>query len=314
MSDPVIQARRVTRTFENGVVAVNNLDLTVERGAVYGLIGRNGSGKTTVLRLLLGLLKPDRGDIRLLGHDFWTAPRSVRSRVAYVPQGNQLHGWMSVRDLCRYVGHFHDQWEMSYAEHLAKHLELPWTRKVGELSNGEQRKVALMLAFAAKPEVLILDEPGAGFDVISRKNIIDLIIDTLSSNDAPTFLISSHMVNDLERVCSHVGIMDRGRIIKSAELEKLLTTIQRAQVVFQEAAPPDDFSVPGAINSRTEGPVVTATVHLVDERQLNSIREIPGARVNVFPLSLEEIFVELVSQSEPVEGPELAEAQTENLI
>ncbi len=173
MKDHVIQAIDLTKTFPGGTVAVSGLDLQIERGAIYGLMGRNGAGKTTALRLLMGLLRPDHGSARVLGEDLWKASRSVRARVGYVSQTEQLPSWMTLEELSRYASTFYDVWNVRLARELAGRWSLPQKRPVGRLSNGEQRKVAILLALAPQPDVLLLDEPAAGLDPFSRRELVD---------------------------------------------------------------------------------------------------------------------------------------------
>lgn len=305
MSDPAIEARDLSKTFPGGVVAVNGLDLAVPPGVVYGLIGRNGAGKTTALRMLMGLLRPNRGAARVLGTDLWTAPIETRARVAYVPQLQQLHAWMTPEELCHYASHFYGRWDMAYAHGLARRFDVPWDYQVGVMSGGERRKVSILLAFAARPDVLLLDEPAAGLDPIARRELIDELIEVLSRVEGCTVLFSTHIISDLERVAEHVGIMDRGRMVAAARLDELQSRTKRVQVIFEGAAPPPGFAVPGAIRSKAEGPVVTAVVRLASDAQLDEVRRLPGVRVNVFPLGLEEIFIELFgpgSRAEFTEG------------
>src|SRR5579859_3748405 len=210
MNETVIEARQLTKTFRGGAIAVKDLNLTVRRGAVYGLIGRNGSGKTTALRLLLGLLRPDRGGAKILGWDFWKAPRSVRQRVAYVSQTHRLPGGMTLAELCRCLRQFNEQWDQGHAEALAKLWHLPWNRPIASLSNGEQSRAALVPAFAGRPEVLVLDEPAAGFDLVARRELAGQILEAITQSDGCTVLLSTHIIGDLERMADHIGIMDRG--------------------------------------------------------------------------------------------------------
>lgn len=290
---PVISARDLTKTFRGGIVAVSGLDLEIEAGVVYGLIGRNGAGKTTTLRLLMGLLRPDRGEARILGDDLWTAPRSTRQWVAYVSQGQQAPDWMSLTDLCRYASHFYDRWDRDIARDLAKRWDLPWDRAIGRLSGGQQRLAALLTALATRPGVLLLDEPAAGLDPIARHSLNDCLIEALLRSDGCTILLSTHLIGDLERLATRVGMMDRGRIVAAGEVDDWQRTVRKAQVVFPGEFVPRDFIMPEALRSETLGPVVTAICRAPDDSVWDVIRARYGARINVFPLTLEEVFVEM---------------------
>lgn len=293
MSEPVIEARNLSKTFRGGTVAVSGLDLAVAPGTVYGLIGRNGAGKTTALRMLMGLLRPDGGTARVLGADLWTAPRETRARVAYVPQDQQLHAWMTLTEHCTYLAHFYDRWDPAYARRLAGRFELTPDRQVGLLSGGERRKVSVALALAARPEILLLDEPAAGLDPVARRELIDVLVDILASGEGCTVLFSTHILSDLERIAEQVGIMDRGRIVTAASLDDLQSHTRRVQVIFPGDRAPDGFAVPGALRTTVEGPVVTAVARLDSETQLDAVRAMEGVRVQVFLLGLEDIFIAL---------------------
>ena len=296
MNSAVIETNGLTKTFRDGVVAVNELDLQVQRGAVYGLMGRNGSGKTTTLRLLLGLLQPDRGRARVLGWDFWRAPRSVRTRAAYVSQTQQLPAGRSLEELNRCLKRFNEHWDQSHARALANAWGLPWKRPLGCLSSGEQRKAAILLAFAGRPEVLVLDEPAAGFDLVARRELVAQIVDAITQGDGCTVLLSTHLIGDLERVADHIGVIDSGRMAMSERLEDLLNRTKRVQVIFEDEEPPAHFTVPGAVRTRRAGSVVNAIVQWADRGELNVLRDSTNARVQVFPMGLEDIFIELFGQ------------------
>lgn len=298
MSGVAIETENLTKSFRNGVVAVSGLDLRVPRGAVCGLIGRNGAGKTTTLRLLMGLLRADSGSARVLGENLWCAPRAVRARVAYVSQSQQLPGWMTFTELCRYASHFYETWDHLRARELACAWMFPTTQPIGALSGGEQRKAAVVLALASRPEVMLLDEPSAGLDPIARRELVEAIVSALSQGDGCTVLLSTQVISDLERLVEYVGIMDRGRMLTSARLEELQQTTRRVQIIFPGDAPPPDFTVPGALRCQTFGPVVNAVAHVANEAQLEPLRNLPGVRVQTFPLGLEEIFIELVGRAE----------------
>ena len=289
----IIEARNLTKTFRGGVVAVSGLDLAVPRGSVYGLIGRNGAGKTTTLRLLMGLLRPDQGEANVLGASLWTASHELRQRVAYVSQTQQLPGWMTLDELNRSNTIFYPRSDPDLARALARRWDLPMKRPIAHLSGGEQRKSSILLALATRPEVLFLDEPAAGLDPIARRELLASLVDSLTRQEGCTIMFSTHYIGDLERIAEHVAMMDRGRIMRSLRLDEWLQCTKRVQVVFDGSSVPPGFTIPGTKHARSEGPVFTAVVELTSEDQLKQAHSIRGARVNVFALSLEDIFIDL---------------------
>ncbi|MBI2928507.1 MAG: ABC transporter ATP-binding protein [Verrucomicrobia bacterium] len=301
MSAHAIQTSDLAKAFPGGVVAVSGLDLQVEYGSVFGFIGRNGAGKTTTLRLLMGLLRPSHGSARVLETDLAAAPRTVRARVAYVSQSVQLPGWMTVPELVRYAAHFYDEWDADLARDLTKRWDLPTNRAVGQLSSGEQRKAAIVLALAPRPEVLLLDEPAAGLDPIARREFLDELIAVLGQRDGCTVLLSTHNISDLERLAEHIGIIDRGRLVLSARLDELQASTRRVQVIFPGDSVPVGFNLPGANRVEVSGPVARAITRATDPVYLDALRRKPGVRVDTFPVGLEELFIELVGHR-PAEG------------
>ena len=290
---PAIQLRNLTKTFGSGTLGVSGLNLEIEPGTVYGLMGRNGAGKTTTIRLLMGLLRPSHGDTRVLGEDLRFAPRALRSRVAYVSQSEQMPGWMTLRDLSRYLGNFYERWNKSFAEDLAIRWGVSSLQPMGNLSGGEQRKAAIILALATEPEVMILDEPAAGLDPLSRRELINEVVGVLNRHTAATILFSTHIISDLERVAEWIGVLERGRLVMNRRLDELHGCFRRVQVIFPGEAPPPQFTIQGAAKCTVSGPVVTGVTEFFDAEHIEGLKRWPGVRVQVFPLSLEEIFIEI---------------------
>jgi ABC-2 type transport system ATP-binding protein len=312
MNDPAIQARDLGKTFPGGVVAVHGLDLQVPVGSVYGLIGRNGAGKTTALRLLTGLLRRDRGEALVLGRDLWTADSDHRARCAYVSQEQRLSPWMTVAELCRYGAYCYRRWDHDHARALARRWDLAWERPVGAMSGGEQRKAAILLALASRAEVLVLDEPAAGLDPVARRELLDELVDALALGDGRSVLLSTHLIADLERIAEEIGIMDRGRLVAGGRLDELQATTRRVQLVFPGDAVPAGFAIPGAIRSEASGPVLNAVVRQASEPALAALAASSGARMQVFPLGLEQIVIDILgptARPEPSQDPQL-EAQS----
>jgi ABC-2 type transport system ATP-binding protein len=299
--ETVIVANGLSKTFPGGVQAVSALNLAVPRGSVYGLIGKNGAGKTTAIRLLMGLLRADCGRAEILGQNMWRATHTHRERVAYVSQDQQVHAWMTLDELCHYGSYLYTKWDQPYAAKLAHRFGLAMDRQVGVMSGGERRKAAILLALAARPDVLIMDEPAAGLDPIARRELVDALVESLSEGQGQTVLFSTHIISDLERVADHVGIMDRGRMVSSSPLEELQSATQRVQIIFPGTAVPETFSLAGAVRVQMSGPVYTAVVRLATEDALEGLGDRLGARVSVFPLGLEDIFIELFGKESQTE-------------
>src|SRR5205823_8873353 len=143
-----------------------------------------------------------------------------------------LPGSMTLAELSRCLTRWNDRWDPKHARALAEDWGLPWKRTVGCLSNGEQRKVAILLAFAGRPQVLVLDEPACGFDLIARRELLEQIVEVITQSDGCTVLLSTHNVSDLERVGEYVGVIHGGRMALSVRLEDLLSHTRRVQVIF----------------------------------------------------------------------------------
>jgi ABC-2 type transport system ATP-binding protein len=308
----VIEARGLTKIFHDRTVALKDFDLQVRRGVVYGLIGRNGSGKTTALRLLLGLLKPDRGEASVLGWDFWQAPRAIRRRVAYVSQGQNLPERASLEQLSWCLARYNERWDPGFAGEMARRWGLPWRQPLGGLSSGRQRLAAILVALASAPEVLLLDEPAAGLDPAARRELLQQIVDVLGEGGGCTVLLSTHLIGDLERIANYIGILQSGRMALSLPLEDLLQQFQRVQVVFPTDEPPADFAVPGQFSQTQSGPVFNAVVRWPNGCELEALRASVDARIQVFSMGLEEIFIELFGNEAAAEAPSRALAFAQN--
>jgi ABC-2 type transport system ATP-binding protein len=278
-------------------------------------MGRNGAGKTTTIRLLMGLLRPDEGEALVLGQRMWEASRSLRARISYVSQSEQMPGWMCFRDLSRYVGNFYDNWNRGFAEDLAIRWGVSSLRALSTLSGGEQRKAAIILALAPEPDVLILDEPAAGLDPVSRRELVGEVISVISRQTSATVLFSTHIISDLERVAERVGVMERGRLVLNRPLDELQGCYRRVQVIFPGDTAPPRFAIPGARRCTFAGPVVTGVTEYFDAEHIDALKRWPGVRVQTFPIALEEIFLEICRpEEEPEQEPDfLAKEEKEQL-
>lgn len=191
---------------------LDGLDLSVPRGAVYGLLGRNGAGKTTILKLLMGILAPRRGAIRIDGQDVDRVTPKMRRRIGYVSQEQHFYRWMRVHQLAKFVGGHYPSWDQAELESLLARFLLDPTQRVGELSTGSKMKLAMALALAHHPPVLILDEPTAGVDPVTRKEILDMLAEKAAAPGGPTVILSTHHIFEIVNASTWVGILHGGRL------------------------------------------------------------------------------------------------------
>jgi ABC-2 type transport system ATP-binding protein len=222
MGDPVIQISHLTRRFGTKT-ALDTVSLSLPRGAVYGLVGANGAGKTTIIRHILGLLKAESGSVRVFGLDPVADPVGVLSRVGYLSEENDLPGWMCVDELIHYTRAFYPQWDDAYADELRQSFALDGSARIKTLSKGQKARAGLLVALAHRPELLVLDEPSSGLDPIVRRDILGAVLRTIA-HDGRTVLFSSHLLDEVEEVADHVTMISSGRIALSGPLEEIMSS------------------------------------------------------------------------------------------
>jgi ABC-2 type transport system ATP-binding protein len=219
MGESVINVSELTRRF--GVkTALDSVSVSMQRGAVYGLVGANGAGKTTLIRHILGLLRAESGSVRVFGLDPVADPVAVLSRIGYLSEENDLPGWMRVDELIRYSRAFYPGWDDVYAEELRRTFALDPSAKVRTLSKGQKARAGLLIALAHRPELLVLDEPSSGLDPIVRRDILGAVIRTIA-DEGRTVLFSSHLLGEVEEVADHVTMINEGKIVLSAPLDAI---------------------------------------------------------------------------------------------
>jgi ABC-2 type transport system ATP-binding protein len=219
VSDSVIVVSELTRRF-GATTALDAVSLSLPRGAVYGLVGANGAGKTTLIKHVLGLLRAERGAVRVFGLNPVADPVGVLSRIGYLSEENDLPGWMRLDELIRYTSAFYPKWDDDYAEELRRAFALDPAAKIKDLSKGQKARAGLLIALAHRPELLVLDEPSSGLDPIVRRDILGAVIRTIA-DEGRTVLFSSHLLNEVEEVADHVTMISHGTIVLSASLEAI---------------------------------------------------------------------------------------------
>ena len=235
MNKSVVEVSGLTRRF-GARTALSSVDLSMARGAVYGLVGANGAGKTTLIKHLLGLLRAESGSVRVFGLDPVADPVGVLSRIGYLSEENDVPGWMSVDELIRYSRAFYPAWDDVYCEELRQAFALDLAAKVKSLSKGQKARAGLLIALAHRPELLVLDEPSSGLDPIVRRDILGAVLRTIA-HEGRTVLFSSHLLEEVEQVADHVTMIQQGRITLSAPLDEIKQSHRFVTVRFAASRP-----------------------------------------------------------------------------
>lgn len=231
-SEAVVSVSGLGRRFGTKT-ALDDVSVFIPRGSVLGLVGENGAGKTTFIRHLLGMLKPQTGTVRLFGLDPVTDPVGVLARVGYLSERRDLPGWMRVHEFLRYTRAFYPAWDEAYAETLLGQFQLDPTQHIKTLSQGQTAKVGLLAALAYRPELLILDEPSSGLDPVVRRDILETII-RIVAEEGRTVLFSSHLLDEVERIADLVVMLQNGRVVMNGRTDDVRAQHISAVLVFPE--------------------------------------------------------------------------------
>jgi ABC-2 type transport system ATP-binding protein len=273
---------------------ISGLTLTVPTGAVYGFLGPNGSGKTTTIRLMMGLHRARQGEIVVLDR---TVPKDlpeILARTGYVPERPHLYPTMTVSESVRHHGAFYRRWDERWVDSLFDRFELAPDRRINRLSKGEIGKLMLLLALGQRPELLVLDEPTEGLDPVVRRELMSVLLEYVTDRHATVF-ISSHLIHELERFCDWIGIMDHGRLVTELPMERFKNGIKRLRVMHPELrSPGEPFEILGrsSVNGGVPGEMWLVRGWNPD---MATYFEASGAQLReVVDLDLEDGFVELL--------------------
>ena len=284
MSEPAIELQAVYKSFRRTEV-LRGVTLRVERGKTFAFLGRNAAGKTTTIRMLLGLLKRDDGAIRVLGLDPTREPLELRRRVGYLAEDQTMWGWMRVEEILRFVAPFYPTWDHELALKYVRDFELPPRTKIKHLSKGQNVRLGLVLALAHRPELVILDDPALGLDPIMRKQFNrDLI--THLQGEGRTVFYSSHLLYEVEPIADEVAILDAGRIVRQADTETLRRDVKQLILSRESlAAARDELQI---LDERADGEQIAIVVEAASRAIQTLARE--GIEHRVVDLNLDEIF------------------------
>jgi len=292
----IVELHRVSKQYRDNT-ALREVSLSIPAGSVFALIGSNGAGKTTAIKILMNLVAPTHGHAMVLGTDSRKLSVEQYARIGYVSENQKLPPRMRVSEYLRYLRPFYPAWDTALEARLIEQLRLPPERKIGALSHGMRMKMLLACALPYRPELLVLDEPFNGLDPLIREDLMDTLIEQCGDI---TILISSHELTEIETFVSHIGFMDSGRLLVQEPVAELSGRLREVRVTLQRP-PPAPADLPREwVNVHTVGNVLSFVDTRFSEGGFNSRLHsaLTGVReVDVQPLDLRRIFTTLMRAS-----------------
>ena len=283
----MIEVRDIVKTFD-GFRALDGASLTVPTGSVYGLVGPNGAGKSTIIRHLTGIYRQDSGSVAIGGEDVWENA-ALKERVGVIPDDWFYYPGANVRDMMKFYKGMYPRFSTERYEKLKEVFNIDEKRSIRRLSKGMQKQVAFWLTLSCMPEYLILDEPVDGLDPVMRRQVWSLVMGDVAQHGT-TVLVSSHNLRELEDVCDHVGIMDKGKVLLERSLIALQDNMVKLQVVFPDGVTEVPADLP-VLHASKLGRIHTLIMRMNAEEATNRLSVYNPMLVDAVPLTLEEIFI-----------------------
>ena len=278
----MLEIRSLTKTF-GGFKALDALSMAVPRGAVYGLVGPNGAGKSTAIRHILGVYRPDSGEVLFDGAPVYENP-AVKERIASIPDEIFYFPSASLEDMHKYYKGIYPNFDDELYGKLYEVFRLPRDMQLRRFSKGMQKQAAFHLSICTRPDMLVLDEPVDGLDPVMRRQVWSLLLSDVAQRET-TVLISSHNLRELEDICDHVGIMDHGKMLLERSLADMQGSTHKLQLVGET---PEGLDI---LHESASGRLRTLVVRGNAQQIEAAVSAVKPAYFDVLPLSLEEIFI-----------------------
>jgi ABC-2 type transport system ATP-binding protein len=292
--EPVIQARGLTRYFGRKC-AVDGVSFTVPRGCVFGFIGRNGSGKTTTIRILLGLLEPTRGSSTILGHDSTELPPAARARIGYMAEGHPVYAWMRVGQCADFQRGFHPHWNQDIFAGVIDNFAIDPRTRAGNLSHGQRAGLHLAMTLAIEPELLVLDDPATGLDPAARRALLEAMV-YFTRDRRRTIFFSSHLLDEVERVADYIAVLDYSVLRACCGVETFRDRVRRLVASFPAAPPRELPAIPGLLRATRTDNELSVIVANPDGQTRRTLQSLGAEAVDEQSISLEDALIAYVGR------------------
>ena len=293
---PVIETAGLSKSYGR-MLAVRDVNLIVQPNRITAFLGLNGAGKSTTIKMLLGMIKPSSGSGRVLDRRIDDPADSVALRrdVAFVSEDKRLYGYMTVEQIIRFTSGFFPDWRPYVAKALLRKFELPLDRKVRHLSKGMRTKLALLLAASRRPALLILDEPSEGLDPQGIEQLLETLVAQCAAGASVFF--SSHQIAEVERISDQVCVINKGSLVMDASLDALRQSWCHVDLVFPSLPDESDFQIAGVERIRTRGQQMNVFASGNVEAIVERARDFQASAIDVTPVGLREIFLQVVGEN-----------------
>lgn len=286
MTDFAVQFTGVTKEYKH--FALQNVNLELSAGTIMGFVGANGAGKSTTIRILMGLIRQDSGAVKVLGREMPSDQAAAKRDIGFVSEDMRLYGPATVAWHMNFIRSIYPQWDQPYAQSLLKRFDIRAEQKIKGLSHGQRVKAALLLALARRPRLLVLDEPTTGLDPVARREVLAELMAVLADEDR-TIFFSSQNTLDVEQISDQITFIDRGRIIDSANKEIFLDRWRRLRLML----PPNTAlpQLPGIVEVGGSSRLPVLTISHFEPAMVAACQQAGASVQAVDPMTLEEIFV-----------------------
>ncbi|MCK4240611.1 MAG: ABC transporter ATP-binding protein [Candidatus Atribacteria bacterium] len=296
MNENIIETEGLTKYY-GPILGIKDLNLQVKRGEIFGYLGPNGAGKTTTIKLLLDLIHPTKGRVKIFGLDAHRDTLEIRKKIGYMTVDFSLYENMTGEEFLIFCQSFYSNKDKRFKEKLIKKFEIKMEGKIKTYSHGTKQKLALAQALLHQPELLILDEPTIGLDPLMQNVFLNLIKEQKS--EGKTIFMSSHILSEVEKICDRIGILKKGTLIVTKNINELKRTNERTlRVVFQKEVPEKELEMKGITKIEKEGNKYILTITGNEKQILKKINSYPLFSLNFEEADLEDIFLRYFKNNE----------------